>query len=248
MTSLEARKPAPEWLFTDPISLALLKFVSARPKHNEGHEQYASALVTDSGKILSISRNMQVKKNEGWFIVQGYANHAEMMAYSVANLLYPESVQGVLYVIGFLSNDSVFVHKNVTRNGISTPRFTCIRCAKKVCEHQINGIVLPTAESWQMLDSRTALSTATEFENEAKIRGKSSARIAEQISLTDKSVHQFNHHLHQNQPPDILRAVENNFELSPFAAEVIRRSGDGYIQTREYKTLVFQMASQSKKK
>lgn len=246
MISSETYKPMPEWLFTDPITLALLKFISKGPNRTKNCEQYASAFVTDTGKILSISRNMQVKRDEGWFILQGYANHAEMMAYSVARLLYPESVHGLLYVIGFLSNGSVFVHKNALHGKTTTPRFTCNLCAKQACEHQIKGILLPTAKKWQKLDSKTSLSTALEFNEIAGIIGKSSARIDEQIPLQENSVKEFILHLNRIKPHNILRTLENEFELSPFAVEIVRLLRDGYMQTGKYKNLVFQMASQSK--
>lgn len=224
----------PEWIYDDPLALTMLKLISVLPRSSKNRETYSSAFVTPNGKILSFGRNMQVKRNENWKVIQGYANHAEMMAFSAAIKVAPELAQGFIYVIGFLSENQIFIH----RKKPDGERFTCSLCAKKICEHQINGIALPTEENWKILNAQQTLATAQSFEAEAKRIGKNGARKQEALPISPVFVSQLIKYLKETNPTKLVKLLENSYELSSFVVDLIRASKDGYIKTKNYKTII----------
>jgi len=234
----EINNSVPMWLFDDPLALSLLKFISVPPKSSKNREIYSSAFVTTEGKILSIARNMQILKNEGWKIRQGYANHAEMMAYCVADLVTPGNIQGYIYVIGFISENEIFIHKKKTiGDDIKSERFTCTLCAKKVCEHQINGIAIPTAMGWKKLEAKNALATAQSFHNEVE-NGNNNSRKNESLNFSNESVIKLVNHLKKTNPKKLIQLLEKNFELNQTVVKIIKAANDGYVSTKNYKKIV----------
>lgn len=229
-------KPVPQWIFEDPMAILLLKSISNRPRlQQKKRETYAAAYVTDDKRILAIGRNMQVFKKEGWRVIQGYANHAEMMAYSTAALTNPSITGGIIYVIGFLAQNKVFIRKKTSSH---SEQFTCKLCAKKACEHQINGIAIPTQESWKMFSAQQALETSIMFKK--KNSNNSSGRKQERAHISAESTKKLSSFLKQTSPQTLIRMLENQFEISPLVVALTKLTESGYIDTTTFKQTVFQ--------
>lgn len=237
MSNKSREIPVFDWAYEDPMTTALLKTIVGRPKRLHGRETYASAFVAD-GQIMSIGRNMQVFSAEGWPVVQGYANHAELMAYSVAVMLQPELSGGVIYVIGLIGDSKPFIHqqKFVPSLDRTQERFTCNRCAKKACECGVEGFVLPSAEGWKLVESPTALKTAQSFHDEAHNNGD--GRKKETFPFTTKSSEKLLSGISVATIPEVVKLLETKFAIHPFVYSLLQLAEDGYVDTADYKQVV----------
>lgn len=241
MSSQEkSRPPLPEWLFSDSIALALLTLIIGRRRENS--QTYAASYVLND-EIIGLGRNMKISKEEPWLVKQGYANHAEMMAYSVAALNSPGLVGGIIYVIGLLPENRLFIHKPRTELGENNQgeRFTCIRCAKKMCEHQIKGVLVPNTIGWHFLSAEDALASAEQFKRTTLNNGV--GRNEETILYSDESTQKLLSLVAKTPPDKIIANLMRDYRVSPLVSSLLRLAaeGGGYIDKTTFNRAVLRV-------
>ncbi|MFZ2202469.1 MAG: hypothetical protein WAV56_03665 [Microgenomates group bacterium] len=214
----------PEWYRFDPIVEACLRMIAGGEAR--GREQYGAVLMSPTGEIMALARNMLVYKGEPWRR-QGYANHSEAMAIFAADVLGYDPRGFTVFVSGLLADGRPFVH-----GPGEELRFTCTRCSKVFLEYGV-AVAVPTQTGWVALSPEQAAKTAGERAGGRKVglgRGSEALKIGRETGKKLRA------RIVGTSPIETAEKLTTaGFGLSPYAQAVLDMSENGFLPEKQFK-------------